>query len=298
MFAQVYNTAPQRVHSTPRQRRMQAPPLFPPHPAALVAATLHLIILDSVHSGTYDSGQMKSWILSIGVLVLVTVSMAWSTLVYASSYSTKDAHSIVGKWVSQIRSNGFGITLEFFSDGTVRENSDFEKEGHYALKDNRFTTFMWDTKENREKQRIFDLRLDGDHITIKESNGAPEIQLERVCKGGSVPTDIIGEWFSSNYPGAIPVFPMETPLRFPVFVEFTHNKLFFRSTPIKSTQGKYEFSDGSLLLTFPDEPPFKSKPRVSSEQTDIRISIKGPEIPFRRVTGSGCAAQLEPTKEP
>jgi hypothetical protein len=241
---------------------------------------------------------MKNWTLSIGVLVLVTASTAWSTLVYANRYSNKDAHSIVGKWDSRIRSNGSGIILEFFPDGTVRKNSDFEKEGRYALKDNRLTTFVWDAKENREKQRIFDLRLDADHITIKESNGAPEIQMERVCKGGPASADVVGEWFSSNYPGAIPVFPLEMPLRFPVFVEFAHNKLFFRSAPTKSTQGQYEFSDGSLLLTFPGEPPFKSKPRVSAEQTDIRISTKGPEIPFRRVTGSECAGQLEPTKEP
>jgi hypothetical protein len=99
-------------------------------------------------------------------------------------------------------------------------------------------------------------------------------------------------------PGAIPVFPMGSPLRFPVFVEFTHDKIFFRSTPIKSAQGQCEFSDGSLLVKLPNEPPFKSKPRVNSEQTGIRISTKGPEIPFRRVTGSECAAQLEPTKQP
>jgi hypothetical protein len=241
---------------------------------------------------------MTKWTSSTSVLVLVTVSVAWLTLDRASPYPDKNTHSIVGKWDSRIRSNGSGITLEFFPDGTVRENSDFEKEGRYALKDNRLTTFIWDAKEGREKQRVFDLRLDGDHITIKESNGAAEIQMERVCKDGSATANIIGEWFSSNYPGAIPVFATETPLRFPVFIEFTHDKVFFRSTPIKSTQRQYEFSGGILLLKLPNEPPLKSKPRVTSEQTDIRISTKGPEIPFRRVTGSECAAQLEPTTQP
>jgi hypothetical protein len=234
---------------------------------------------------------MKKWTLPISILFLVTVSTAWSTLGHPSRYSSENNHSILGKWDSRIRLNGSGVTLEFFSDGTVRENADFEKEGRYTLKDNRLTTFIWDKKENREKQRIFDLRLDGDHITIKESNGAAEIQMERVCKDGSAPADIIGEWLSSNYPDAVPVFPMEAPLRFPVFIEFTHDKVFFRSTPIKSTQGQYEFSGGSLLLKLPNEPELKSKQRVTSEQTDIRISTKGPEIPFRRVTGSNCTAQ-------
>jgi hypothetical protein len=253
--------------------------------------------LDSIRFGNYDSGHMTKCNSSSRVLVLLIVSVACSTLARASSYPDKNTHSIVGKWDSRVRSNGSGVTLEFFSDGTVRENSDLEREGRYALKDNLLTTFVWDAKENREKQRVFDLRLDADHITIKESNGAAEIQMERVCKGG-LASDIIGEWFSSNYPGAIPVFPMELPHRFPVFVEFTHDKIFFRSTAIKSMQGQYEFSGGTLLLKLPNEPPFKSKPRVSSEQTDIRISAKGPEIPFRRVAGSECAAQLEPTKEP
>jgi hypothetical protein len=235
---------------------------------------------------------MKKWTLSISILFLGTVSIAWSTLGYSSLYSNRNDHSILGKWDSRIRSNGSGVTLEFFTDGTVQENTDFEKEGRYALKDNRLTTFIWDAKESREKQRVFDLRLDGDHITIKESNGAAEIQMERVCKDGSAPADILGEWFSPNYPGAIPVFPADMPLRFPVFVEFTREKkIFFRSTPTKSTQGRYEFSGGALLLKLPSEPPLKSKPHVSAEQTDIRISTKGPEIPFRWVTGSECKSR-------
>jgi hypothetical protein len=91
---------------------------------------------------------------------LLTVSIAWSTLGHANRYPDKNSHSIVGKWDSRIRSNGSGITLEFFSDGTVQEISDFEKERRYALKDNRLTTFVWDAKENREKQRVFDPRLE------------------------------------------------------------------------------------------------------------------------------------------
>jgi hypothetical protein len=98
--------------------------------------------LDSIHSGTYDSGHVKKWTSSTSVLVLLTVSMAWSTLGHANRYPDKNSHSIVGKWDSRIGSNGSGITLEFFSDGTVQEISDFEKEGRYALKDNRLTTFV------------------------------------------------------------------------------------------------------------------------------------------------------------
>jgi len=193
---------------------------------------------------------MKKWTSSIGILFFVIVSIPCSTLGHSDYYSDKDKHSIVGKWDSVIRTNGSGLTLEFLSDGTFRENADFEKEGRYALKDDQLTTYVWDSKENREKQRVFDLRLNRDNIAMKESNGAVEIQMERVCKGSSAPADILGEWFSPNYPGAIPVFPADMPLRFPVFVEFTREKkIFFRSTPTKSTQGQYEFSGGALLLT-------------------------------------------------
>jgi hypothetical protein len=242
---------------------------------------------------------MKNWASSMRILFLVTLSIVSSTHGYPGPSPDKNNHSILGKWDSRIRSNGSGLTLEFLSDGTFRENGDFEKEGRYALKDNHLTTQTWDVKEKQEKQRAFDLTMGGDHITMKESNGTAEIQMERVCKSGSTVNDIFGEWFSPNYPGAIPVFPAEVPLHFPTFVEFTHDKkVFFRSTPVKSTQGQYEFSDGTLVLRLPGEPPLKSKPHLSSEQTDVRIATKGPEIPFRRVTGSECAARFQPSKQP
>ena len=127
---------------------------------------------------------------------------------------------------------------------------------------------------------------------MKESDRRPAIDMERVCKSSSSTNDLLGEWFSPNYPGAMPVFPVATPLQFPTFVEFTTDrKLFFRSTPLKSTQGQYEFSNGVLIVRFPGEPPLKSKPHITSDQTDMRVSQKGPEIPFRRVTGSNCASQ-------
>jgi hypothetical protein len=242
---------------------------------------------------------MKKGTLSVGILFLVTVLIPWSALSRPAHYSDKDKHSILGKWDSIIRSRGSGFTFEFLSDGTFRENVDFEIEGRYALKNGRLTIYMWDGKESREKEQVFDLRLDADNIAMKESSGTVEIQMKRACKGGSATADILGEWYSPNYPGAIPVFPADTPLRFPVFVEFTREKkIFFRSVPTKSTRGQYEFSDGTLLLKLPSELPLKSKPHVSSGQADIRITTKGPNVPFRRVTGSECADQLEPYNQP
>jgi len=243
--------------------------------------------------------SVKTWASSMSILFLVSLWIVSSTHGYPDPAPDKNKHSILGKWDSRIRSNGSGLTLEFLSDGTFREDADLEREGRYTLEDIHLTTYTWNVKESREKQRTFHLTLDGDHITMKESNGAAEIHLERVCKSGSALDEILGEWFSPNYPGAIPVFPAETPLRFPAFVEFTRGKkIFFRSTPLKSTQGQYEFSDGTLLLRLPSEPSLKSKPHMSSDQTDIRIATKGPEIPFRRVTGSDCADQPVPSKQP
>jgi hypothetical protein len=242
---------------------------------------------------------MKKWASPVGILFLVILPIVSSTHGYPDPGADKNKHSILGKWDSRIRSNGSGLTLEFLPDGRFREDADVEKEGRYELKDNHLTTYTWDVKESREKQRAFDLTLGGDHVTMKESNGPAEVHLERVCKSGSALDNILGEWFSPNYPGAINVFPAEMPLRFPAFVEFTRDKrMFFRSTPVKSTQGQYEFSDGTLLLRLPSEPPLKSKPRVSSDQTDIRIATRGPEIPFRRATGSDCAAKIVPSNQP
>ena len=230
-------------------------------------------------------------------IFIIILAIVFSTPV--SALLSSDKNGILGKWDSRIRSKDSGLTLQFFTDGTVKENFDFENAGRYALKDDHLTTYLWDAKEGREKQRVFDLMLHGDNITIKESTGGPEIHMERVCKGGSAVNDILGEWLSPNYPGATRVIPLESPLHFPVFVEFTKDKkIFFRSTPVKITEGRYELSDGVLLLRFPNEPPMKTKIRVSPEQTDIRISAQGPEIPFRRVTGSECATQAKPVDVP
>jgi hypothetical protein len=226
---------------------------------------------------------------------LLLLPMIASNHSSALSPPNKNEHGILGKWDSRIRSNDSGLTLQFFPDGTVKENSDLEKAGRYSLKDSRLTTYAPDAKEGREKQREFDLVLDGDNITMKESTGGAEIHMERVCKGGPAVNDILGEWYSSNYPGAIRAFPLEQPPHLPAFVEFTREKkLLFRSTPLKIIEGQYEISDGVLVLTFPNEAPAKTKVRISPDQTDIRISKQGPEIPFRRVTGSDCAAQFKP----
>ncbi len=230
--------------------------------------------------------------------LVITLSVLLLSWVCPGHTSGQNKHSILGKWDSRIRSNGSGITLEFFSNGTFKQNSDFEKAGRYALKGNRLTTYTWDGKERREKQRVFELRPDSNRMTLKESNTTVEIHMERVCASGSAPDDILGEWFSPNYPGAVHVFPMEMPVRFPAFVEFTKDKrVFFRSTAVKSRQGEYEFVDGLLVLRSLSEPPLKSKPHVSSDQIDIRITTKGPEIPFRRVPGSDCAAWVEQGKQ-
>jgi len=254
--------------------------------------------LDSTSSQIYDSTAMCNLNRYMGAL-LVILPMTLSAYSPAHGHSDKNEHGILGKWDSRIRSNDSGLTLQFFPDGTVKENSDLEKAGRYSLKDNRLTTYVLDAKEGREKQREFDLSLDGDNITMKESTGGPEIHMERICKGGSATNEILGEWFSPNYPGAIRALSTELPLRSPAFVEFTKDKqIFFRSSPLKTIQGQYEFSDGVLVLTFPNEPPAKTKVRISPDQTDIRITTKGPEIPFRRVVGSDCGAQVKPVNNP
>lgn len=242
---------------------------------------------------------MKKWVSPIRISFLAALSIVSLAHGFPNHAADKNKHSILGKWDSRIHSNGSSLTLEFLPDGTFREDAVVEKEGRYALKDNRLTTYTWNVKEGQQKQQTFDLVLSGDNITMKESNGTAEIHMDRVCKSGSALGDILGEWFSPNYRDAVPVFPLEMPLRFPVFVEFTRDKrIFFRSTPLKSTRGQYEFSDGTLVLTLPTEPPLNSKPHVSSDQADIRIVEKGPEIPFRRVTGSDCGAPLKPSKQP
>jgi hypothetical protein len=201
----------------------------------------------------------------------------------------KNTPSIVGKWDSKIRSGDSDLIVEFFADGSFKQHSVVEREGHYSLKDNKLTTYVWDNKEKKEQKRIFDLTLDGNQIAMKDLDSSAEIRMNRTCKAGPTQAGIVGEWFSTNYPGAIHVIPLEAPLRFPAFVEFTKDKkIFFRSLPIRSRQGQFEYSSGMLVLRFPGEDPLRSKTRVSSDQTDLKLTKNGPEIPFRQVLGSDC----------
>ncbi|SRR5216684_2194738 len=208
---------------------------------------------------------------------------------HSSPPPQKGTRSIVGKWDSRIRSGDSDLVVEFFSDASFRQDSVIEREGHYSVKDNTLTTYVWDNNDKKEQKRTFDLTIDVDRLAMKDPNGSMEIRMERTCKAGSSQAEIVGEWFSGDYPGAIRAIPLEAPLRFPVFVEFTKDKkLFFRSMPIRSRRGQYEYSGGVLVLKISGEDPLQTKPHVSSDQIDLKLTKNGPEIPFRRVLGSDC----------
>jgi len=223
--------------------------------------------------------------------MLVLSAMLVGTLavhVDSSPLPQKTKQNIVGKWDSRIRSNDSSLVVEFSADGSFKQHSVLEKEGRYSIKDNQLTTYVWDDRAKQDKKRIFDVTLDADQLTMKDPNASEEIRLDRTCKIGGQ-AELAGEWFSANYPGAIRAIPLKAPLRFPAFVEFTKDKkLFFRSIPIRSRSGQYEYSGGVLVLKISGDDPLQTKPHVSSDQIDLKLAKNGPEIPFRRVLGSDC----------
>jgi hypothetical protein len=207
----------------------------------------------------------------------------------AAQTSGRDrSKELVGRWDSMVRlADGKGQTLQFSTDGSFAELWDYEGTGSYRLNGSQLSISTW--KEQRQKKRLFETVLNGKQLTLRESQGE-EIRLTQVCKGDDVGVGVVREWYSDNFPGAVPVIALTVPLQSPVFVEFTKGgDVYFRSAPIKSTKGSYELSGKKVILKRDGAAPLELKPRISSGRLDIRILGENtPEIFFRRIESSQC----------
>src|SRR5712692_5803405 len=219
-------------------------------------------------------------------VVLVALGVVLVGTVARSRDSGSDkSKELIGRWDAMIRlPNGSGQTLQFSSDGSVAESWDYERHGSYHLKGSQLSISTWSEKEQRQNKRLFETVQKGRQLTLRESQGE-EIGLTQVCKGDEVGVGVVREWYSDNFPGAVPAIALTVPLRSPVFVEFTKDgDVYFRSEPIKSTKGSYEFSGKKLILKRDAAAPLELKPRISSKKLDIRIfGDSTPELPFRRI---------------
>jgi hypothetical protein len=203
---------------------------------------------------------------------------------------SREAHqkreSIVGKWSSMIRErDGSGITFEFRADGSFTQTFDYERVARYKLKDNRLSIRAWNSKDSREDEQIFALGFEANELVAKDQNGGMEVRMKPVEGGRMVAeNNLLGEWFSQNYPGVTPVVPLDLPLRFPAFVEFTKSgQVYFRGS-LRSKSGHYEFSKNVLTTTLDGEASLERKVHVTSNRLDMPIDKSRVLIPFRRVS--------------
>jgi hypothetical protein len=229
-------------------------------------------------------------------VLLVLVAMIAGTAAQTRDSGSGRSKDLVGGWDSMVRlADGKGQTLQFSSDGSFAELWDYERQGTYRLKDSQISISTWSDKERRQMKRSFETVQNGQQLALKEAQGE-EIRLTPVCKGATG-IGIVREWFSENFPGALPVIRLETLLRFPVFVEFTKDgDVYFRSVPINSTKGSYELSGKKLVLKRDGMAPLELKPRISSKRLDIRIfGSNTPEVFFRRIESSQCDASDTPS---
>ncbi len=200
------------------------------------------------------------------------------------------SQELIGRWDAMIRlADGSGQTLQFSGDGSVAEFWDYEQQGSYHLKGSQLSISTWNEKERRETKRLFETVQNGKQLTLREAQG-DEIRLSQVCKGREVGVGVVREWYSENFPSAVPAVGLMVPLQSPAFVEFTKDGgVYFRSAPIKSTKGSYAFSGKKLILKQDGAAPLELKPRISSKKLDIRIfGGNTPELPFKRIENSEC----------
>jgi hypothetical protein len=224
-------------------------------------------------------------------IVLLTLGVVLAGTAVQSRDSASDkSKELIGRWDAMIRlADGSGQTLQFSGDGSVAEFWDYERQGSYRLKGSQLSISTWNEKEQRQNKRLFETVQNGKQLTLRESQGE-EIRLTQVCKGNEVGVGVVREWYSDNFPGAVPVIALTVPLQSPVFVEFTKDgDVYFRSAPIKSTKGRYEFSGKKAILKRDGAAPLELKPRISSKKLDIRIFGESTqELPFRRIENSEC----------
>jgi hypothetical protein len=207
----------------------------------------------------------------------------------AQSRDSGSSKELIGRWDGMIRlADGSGQTLQFSSDGSVGEFWDYEVQGSYHLKDSQLSISTW--RERNEKKRLFEAVINGKQVILKESANGQEINLTQVCTGKTAGAGFVGEWFSDNFPGAVPVVALTSPLKSPAFVEFTkEGDVYLRSAPVKSKKGSYEVSRKKVIFKIEGEPPLELKPRIASKKLDIHIfGDKTPDLPFRRIEGSEC----------
>jgi len=231
------------------------------------------------------------WMKNPARLVLLALGVVLAGTAAQSRDSGSDtSKELIGRWDTMIRlADGKGQTLQFSGDGSVAEFWDYERQGSYRLKGSQLSISTWSGKEHRQEKRLFETVQNGKQLILRESRGE-EIRLTQVCKGDEVGVGVVREWYSDNFPGAVPVIALTVPLQSPVFVEFTKDgDVYFRSAPIKSTKGSYEFSGKKLILKRDGAAPLELKPRTSPKKLDIRIfGDSTPELPFRRIENSEC----------
>ncbi len=227
---------------------------------------------------------------------MVLVALIVGTAAQTRDSGNETSKQLVGRWDSMIRlADGKGQTLQFSSDGLFAELWDYERQGTYRLKGSQLSISTWSDKEQRQTKRSFETQQSGQQLTLKDAQGE-EIRLTSVCKGATG-IGVVREWFSENFPGALPIIRLETPLRFPVFVEFTKGgDVYFRSIPINSTKGSYELSGKKLLLKRDGTASLELKPRITPKRLDIRIfGDSSPEVFFRRIESPQCDASNTPS---
>jgi hypothetical protein len=225
-------------------------------------------------------------------VLIIGVTVVFAPLAALAREHPDQSQQIIGKWDlnPSLRSlrDGRGMTLEFRADGTFLLMSDIEMQARYHLNDNHLTTSAWNAaKAKYVVDREFEFRFEGNGLVERDLKSLYEIRLNR-AEGEPVPTTntILGEWYSENYPGATRDLPLALPLRSPAFVEYGRKgELYFRSTPLATKRGRFEFAGRELVTRLGGEAPFRRKIHVSHDRLDIKIS-KGDkiELPFRRVT--------------
>jgi len=198
------------------------------------------------------------------------------------------AERIIGMWSSLIRlPDGKGYTLVFKTDGTFEQLLDFQTVGRWETKGKQLVVHTWDRERSRDKKQAFEMDLQANSLVLKEAAGGGEIRMARTHEADSIRDGLMGEWYSENYPGGVPVVPLGLPLRTPAFVEFgREHRLSFRSNPVAIRRGRYEFVGKELVIMREGEPPLRCKPRFPDDQLRMPITARGPEFAFKHVVTS------------
>lgn len=195
-----------------------------------------------------------------------------AVIVAGLGLACKSKPKLLGKWEMISAHRATKNTLEFRADGsitaTTRANLDFA----YSLQGNNHLTITsknpmsGDTRDDN-----FDMTLEGDTMSLKDTRNGQERKMVRIAKGSSATPPILGTWKDDTLHGG------------KVTMDFGADGHVRLDMLMNSTSGQYTIAGDKLTVSMTGAPTQTAKFQVQGDEATF-VSDKGVQQKYRRLS--------------